>query len=101
VSEEARANGWRGFDNAGSVERVEGGYEYVCDGMPTMRGCGERVTVPRRWTKVGEKKSGWLVMYGQCFPDEPSDDGNGHDLDVVLTFCPECAAVVKRQDADR
>jgi hypothetical protein len=98
VSALARRNGWRGFDNAGAVERVEGGYEYACDGMPRVMGCGARVVVSRKWSVVGKKKSGWIVMYGQCFPDETSDDGKGNDLDVVLTFCPSCAEVVKRQD---
>lgn len=97
----ARRNGWRGFDNAGAVERVDGGYEYVCDGMPSLMGCGSRVTVSRKWSKVGVKKSGWLVTYGQCFPDEIADDKHGNDLDVVLTFCPSCAAVVKQQAADQ
>lgn len=95
----ARTNGWRGFENAGAVERVDGGYEYACDGMPSMFGCGERITVSRKWSRVGAKKSGWLVMYGQCFPDEKADDEHGNDLDVVLTFCPTCAATVKEQTA--
>lgn len=94
----ARRNGWRGFDNIG--ERVAGGYEYACDGMPRLNGCGERVIVPRRWAKVGAKKSGWVVMYGQCFPDEAADDEHGNDLDVVLTFCPSCAEVVAQQSAN-
>ena len=99
MSAEARRNGWRGFDGIGS--RVDGGYEYVCDGMPTPMGCGEQVTVPRRWTKVGKKKgSGWLVCYGTNFPGEPGDDGKGNDLDVVLTFGPRCAAVVAAQAKD-
>lgn len=68
----ARANGWRGFD-----------------------GIGERVG-RRRFARVGEKKSGWLVCYGT--DDGPGDDGKGNDVDVVLTFCPSCAAVVKEQD---
>lgn len=93
----ARRNGWRGFDNI--TERVVCGYEYACDGMPRLSGCGERITVSRRWTKVGEKKSGWVVMYGQCFPDEQADDDKGNDLDVVLTFCPSCAAEVDRRAA--
>lgn len=89
----AKRNGWRGFDGIG--ERVDGGYEYRCDGMPRLMGCGETVTVPRRWAKVGTKKSGWLVCYGECFPDETADDDQGHDLDVVLTFCPSCADHVR------
>ena len=97
----ARRNGWRGFENAGAVEQVDGGYEYVCDGMPHPMGCGERVVVTRRWATVGTKKSGWLVCYGQCFPNETADDEHGNDLDVVLTFGPSCAAVVKEQDAKR
>lgn len=85
MSEMARANGWRGFEGIG--ERVKGGYEYRCDGMPSLAGCGEDVTVPRSWTRTGVKKSRWLVCYGL------EDDGTA-DLDVVLTFCPKCAAVV-------
>lgn len=80
----ARANGWRGFDGIG--ERVPGGYEYQCDGMPTLMGCPQSITITRRWTTVGAKKSRWLVCYGL--------DDDGPDTDVVLTFCPTCAAVV-------
>ena len=94
----ARSNGWRGFDSAG--EKVPGGWEYTCDGMPHPMGCGGSATVPRRWTRVGDKKSGWLVCYGQETLDHTGgDDGKGNDLDVVLTFCPSCAAVVKEQEA--
>jgi hypothetical protein len=99
VSEDARANGWRGYENAGAVERVPGGYEYVCDGMPRPMGCGARVTVTRKWVRVGRKKSGWLVCYGR--DEGPGDDGKGNDLDVVLTYCPSCAEVVKRQETER
>lgn len=104
MSETARANGWRGFDGIGEkVEHVpfvrnsKTGWRYSCDGMPTLRGCGEEIVVTRRLVRVGEKKSGWLVCYGTT--DGPGDDGKGHDLDVVLTFCPSCAAVVKRKPA--
>lgn len=93
----ARRNGWQGFDTAGSVQRVPGGYEYACDGMPHPMGCGDRITVSRKWSKVGTKKSGWLVTYGACFPDETADDDKGNDLDVVLAFCPTCAEVVRSQ----
>ena len=99
MSATARQNGWRGFDGIG--EKVEGGWLYRCDGMPTMRGCGDEVVVSRRYARVGQKSTGWLVTYGQCFPDETGDDKHGHDRDVVLTFCPSCAAVVKEQDALR
>lgn len=88
MSELARKNGWRGFEGLG--QRVEGGYEYICDGMPTPMGCGNDITVPRAWVRVGVKKSGWLVCYGL------EDDGQP-DLDVVLTFCPRCAEVVTDQ----
>ncbi len=81
----ARANGWRGFDGIG--DRVDGGYEYWCDGMPSYFGCPESVTVTRRFARVGVKKTGWLVCYGL-------DDDGTPDLDVVLTFCPRCAAAV-------
>lgn len=95
----ARSNGWRGFDGIGA--KVPGGWQFDCDGMPTMMGCGAQVTVTRRWSKVGKKTSGWLVVYGLCFPDERPDDKHGHDLDVVLTYCPSCAAVVEAQDKAR
>lgn len=88
MSELARANGWRGFDGIG--ERTDGGYLYRCDGMPTCMGCGEEIIVTRRWCRVGEKKSGWLVCYGL------NEDGTP-DTDVVLTFGPMCAAVVRAQ----
>jgi len=88
----ARANGWRGFDGIG--ERVDGGYLYGCDGMPTQMGCGAQVIVPRRLARVGKKSTGWLVCYGQDF--------DGTDIkDVVLTFCPRCALVVHAQEAKR
>jgi hypothetical protein len=105
VSALARRNGWRGFDGIGTkVERGEhgnpptrGGWRYYCDGMPTLMGCGSEVVVTRRFTKVGKKATGWLVCYGRDLPED-SDDGKGNDLDVVLTFCPRCAAVVLEQD---
>lgn len=107
----ARSNGWRGFDGIGEkVERVMGvkgsksGWLYRCDGMPTLRGCGAEVVVSRRFVRVGEKSTGWLVTYGSCDPGDPSDpadDKHGNDLDVVLTFCPSCAAVVKEQEVAR
>lgn len=88
----ARENGWRGFDSLG--DRVPGGWEYLCDGMPRAMGCGAAVTVPRSWSKIGAKSSGWLVAYGR-------DDEGGDDLDVVLKFCPSCALVVLQQDEER
>lgn len=94
----ARANGWAGFDNLGL--RVPGGWQFDCAGMPTLMGCGGQVTVPRRWTRVGVKKSGWLVCYG--LEPKPGSEGRfdvpddwEEDHDVVLTFCPRCAAVVQ------
>ena len=97
MSAEARRNGWNGFHNIG--DRVDGGYLYRCDGMPSLMGCGEEVVVSRKFARVGTKKSGWLVCYGITFPGEVSDDGKGNDLDVVLTFGPKCAAVVRQQEA--
>jgi len=97
VSAIARRNGWRGFDGIG--ERVPGGWHYQCDGMPHPMGCGSDVTITRRWSKVGTKKSGWLVCYGLDFPPEKGDDGKGYDLDVVLTFCPSCAAHIRETEA--
>lgn len=96
----AQRSGWRGFPGIG--ERVPGGWQYTCDGMPTLMGCGAQVTVPRRWSTVGVKRaSGWLVCYGLDDPGAPGDDGKGHDLDVVLTYCPRCRAVVEEQDRTR
>jgi hypothetical protein len=97
VSDLARKNGWAGFRGIG--EKVEGGWLYRCDGMPSMFGCPQDVVVTRRFSRVGEKSTGWLVTYGRTSPDEPSDDNHGNDLDVVLTFCPSCAAIVKAQEA--
>jgi hypothetical protein len=105
MSAEARRNGWRGFDGIGKkVERggfghppLTSGWEYDCDGMPTLMGCGAHVIVTRRFARVGVKKTGWLVCYGR--DEGPGDDGKGNDLDVVLAFCPSCRAVVERQDA--
>lgn len=110
----ARANGWRGFDGVGDrVVRdpqwdgpdVVTGWRYRCDGLPTLFGCGNEVVVRRRWTTVGPKKDGWLVCYGlePKTLDTRFDDPNGwmDDEDVVLTFCPRCAAVVKKQSAER
>lgn len=110
MSDLARDNGWTGF--AGIGERVErggyghpparGGWLYRCDGMPTLRGCGAEVVVPRRWSRVGTKASGWLVCYGlDNIRGTGGDDGKGNDLDVVLTYCPSCAAVVAEQEARR
>lgn len=109
MSAEARANGWTGFDDIGErVERGGFGHEpktsgwlYRCDGMPRLMGCGAEVVVTRRWTRVGVKKSGWLVCYGlePNTPDAPLTDRSQlhEDHDVVLTFCPDCAAVVNQQ----
>lgn len=103
----AIANGWNGFEGIG--EKVErggfghppkiSGWLYRCDGMPTLMGCGADIVVTRRWSRVGKKKSGWLVCYGL----EPKhhearlDDREAwvEDHDVVLTFCPDCAKVVE------
>ncbi len=93
----ARRNGWRGFESIG--EKTDGGWLYICDGMPTLMGCGQQTVITRRFTHVGTKPSGWLVTYGKCFPDETADDKHGNDLDVVLTYCPSCAAIVREQDA--
>lgn len=102
MSDLARRNGWRGFDIG---ERVDGGWLYKCDGLPTLMGCGAEVVVSRRWARVGVKKSGWLVCYGRepKTPDTPFDDPDGwvDDVDVVLTFCPRCADVVRAQDERR
>lgn len=109
MSAEARANGWRGFEGIGErVERVpgiresKGGWEYKCDGMPTLMGCGQSIVVSRRFARVGLKSTGWLVCYGlePKTPDTKFDDPDGfeEDKDVVLTFCPECTKVVQSQE---
>lgn len=96
----ARENGWRGFDGIGS--QVKGGYTYQCDGMPSHWGCGAEVTVSRRFARVGVKSTGWLVCYGiDTLDGTGGDDGKGHDFDVVLTFCPDCRAVVEEQEKAR
>jgi hypothetical protein len=104
MSAEARRNGWQGFD--GIAEKVDDGWEYTCDGLPTYFGCPERVIVTRRWTTAGTKKAGWVVCYGK--EAKPGAPGGGRfavaedwedDPDVVLTFCPSCAAVVREQAA--
>lgn len=88
MSQLARDNGWHGFDNAGTA--VGGMWRYQCDGYPSVFGCGNEITISRKYSKVGNKKSGWLVCYGI------EDDGEDHD--VVLTFCPRCTKVVKEQE---
>jgi hypothetical protein len=102
----ARENGWRGFDGIGEkVERGEfgnpparGGWLYRCDGMPGPMGCGDELITKRRLARVGVKPSGWLVCHGTVTLDGTGgDDGKGHDLDVVLTFCPSCREVVEQQ----
>lgn len=100
MSSQARRNGWRGFENI--ARKAERGWYYVCDGMPTMMGCGATVTVMRRWSRVGVKSSGWLVCYG--LEPKPGTEGRFDDPsqwepdeDVVLTFCPSCRLVVEKQ----
>lgn len=106
MSDQARANGWKGFD--GLAERVEGGWLYRCDGMPRITGCGSEVVVTRRWARIGKKKSGWLVTYGlepkPEFGDRARFDAPEQweeDHDVVLTFCPSCTIIVEEQHAKR
>lgn len=102
MSAEARRNGWTGFDIG---DRVEGGWLYRCDGMPYPGGCSEQVMVSRRWSKVGKKKSGWLVCYGLEAKDgsKPYSDPDNlyEDHDIVLTFGPQCAPIVEAQDKAR
>jgi hypothetical protein len=114
MSATARRNGWTGFDIGEKVAKGEfghgpprGGWLYHCDGMPTMTGCGSTVVVPRRWSRVGVKKnSGWYVCYGmEPKPGTPGEFDDPEqwkeDEDVVLTFCPSCAKVVKDQERTR
>ena len=82
-----------GHDFSDIATRVHGGYMYMCDGMPSLAGCGNDVVVPRMWSKTGTKSSGWLVIHAE------DPDGTQHD-DIVLTFCPSCAAVVREQLAN-
>ncbi len=89
MSAEARANGWRGFTDLG--RRAPGGYAYGCDGMPTLSGCGEELVTRRPLARVGTKGTGWYVCFG-------TDAKGTEDRDVVLTFCPRCAAIVKAQE---
>lgn len=106
MGEAARENGWDGFRSFG--KRVEGhGWEFTCDGMPTMMGCGAQVYVTRRWSKVGSKSSGWLVTHGMepkpqygesASMDEPEKWQT--DFDVVLAYCPSCRVVVEEQEAE-
>jgi hypothetical protein len=89
-----------GFQGIG--EKVHGGWLYHCDGMPSMLGCGRTTIVPRRFNRVGRKKTGWLVCYG-LEPNTPhsrfdSPEEWHEDHDIVLTFCPECAEVVLGAD---
>lgn len=106
MGEVARANGWDGFRSFGT--RVEGhGWEFRCDGMPTMMGCGASVYVTRRWAKVGVKSSGWLVTYGmepkpEFGEDAPIDEPEKwqDDHDVVLAYCPTCRVEVERQQEE-
>lgn len=106
MNEIARENGWQGFRSIG--RRVEGsGWEFTCDGMPTMMGCGAAVYVPRRWSKVGPKSSGWLVTYGKAPKPEFGESASvdepekwQDDRDVVLAYCPSCRIVVEQQEAE-
>jgi len=72
------------------VPKVPGGWLYRCDGMPTMRGCGEETIVSRKYLRTGLKSTGWLVCNGQ------NDDGSD-DLEVALVFCPSCTLIVLEQ----
>jgi len=64
---------------------------YICDGMPTMRGCGEEITPTRPFVYPHRpRKSGWLTV--------PSLDANEEpDLGLLLHFCPQCAVIVRQQ----
>ena len=99
----AADNGWRGFNSAGT--KVPGGWQYDCDGMPTLMGCGAQITVTRQYVRTGRKSSGWLVTFGlePDTEDTPIDSPTGwhEDKDVVLTFCPRCADIVEAQDRCR
>lgn len=95
MSELARRNGWRGFDSL-DPDEVDGGWEYQCEAIGPWgpSGCepSGHVTVNRKWTTVGKKKNGFVVCYGVNDADDPGDDGQGHDLDVVLVLCHKHAA---------
>lgn len=68
-------------------------HTYQCDGMPTMSGCGEQITISVPYVKEGRKKSGWLVTHA-------TEDMQGTPSIPIhlMFFCPACAAVVEEQD---
>ena len=62
----------------------------VCDGMPTMMGCGAQIWTTVPYTRTGTKKSGWFIT-------EALDNNNKPDPKYLLAFCPSCAVIVKEQ----
>lgn len=67
--------------------KVDGGWLYVCDGLPTLMGCGDEIIVTRQYKRTGIKSSGWLVCNG-------IDEHGKDEPEIGLTFCPSCALVV-------
>lgn len=67
--------------------------ETQCDGMPSMRGCGETILLRRAFTKPGKKGSGWYVTW--------SLDDHNKPIEPLLHFCPSCAVTVQRQEASQ
>lgn len=47
----------RGAASTASARRCPAGWQYDCDGMPTPMGCGEQITVTRRYAVVREQAS--------------------------------------------
>lgn len=67
-------------------------YTTLCDGMPTLRGCGESIQTSMPYKNPGLKKSGWLITWGW--------DGGKDDKSYLCAFCPRCAEIVQAHDAD-
>jgi hypothetical protein len=76
--------------------KLDVGWAYPCDGMPTPYGCLELILRKRRLAYTGDvvlpgSKRPWLVTYGI--------DAEGHDdRFTVLVYCPDCADVVRAQE---
>ena len=67
-------------------------HRYICDGMPTLMGCGEEIEITRPYISGGWKikSTGWLVIW-------PEEDDTDRDPNTLLHFCPSCALVVVAQ----
>lgn len=65
----------------------------LCDGMPTLRGCGESIVTSVPFGRPGTKKSGWLITWGY--------DGEKDDKSYLCAFCPSCAEIVRKHDEEK